>query len=96
MAYDNRNRGTIAKNTRKTEDNHPDIAGSVNVEGKEYWINGWQKKNSHDGSTFYSLIVKPKERQQQAAPRQERQPSYRDRDDARTSYGTPDDGDLPF
>ena len=31
MAYDNTNRGTIAKNARKTEDKHPDIAGSINV-----------------------------------------------------------------
>jgi len=58
---DNTNRGTIAKNTRKTEDKHPDIAGQINVDGKDYWINGWLKKNSQDGSTFYSLSVKPKE-----------------------------------
>lgn len=61
---DNTNRGTIAKNTRKTEDKHPDIAGTINVDGKDYWINGWQKKNSQDGSTFYSLSVKPKEARQ--------------------------------
>ena len=55
------NRGTIAKNTRKTADTHADITGSINVEGKDFWISGWQKKNSQDGSTFYSLSVKPKE-----------------------------------
>jgi hypothetical protein len=64
---DNTNRGTIAKNTRKTQDTHPDIAGSINVEGKEYWLNGWQKTNSQDGSKFYSLSVKPKEERQPAA-----------------------------
>jgi hypothetical protein len=58
---DNTNRGTIAKNPRKTEDRHPDIAGQINVDGKDYWINGWLKKNGQDGSTFYSLSVKPKE-----------------------------------
>lgn len=58
---DTTNRGTIAKNTRKTETNHPDIAGQINVEGKDYWINGWLKTNSQDGSKFYSLSVKPKE-----------------------------------
>lgn len=61
MAYDNRNRGTIAKNTRKTEDNHPDIAGQINVDGRDYWLNGWLKTNSKDGSSFYSLTVKPKQ-----------------------------------
>lgn len=61
MTYDNTNRGTIGKNTRKTEENHPDIAGSINVDGKDYWLNGWHKTNSQDGTTFYSLTVKPKE-----------------------------------
>lgn len=61
MSNDRTNTGTIAKNTRKTEDKHPDIAGTINVEGKEFWLNGWLRKNSQDGSTFYSLSVKPKE-----------------------------------
>lgn len=55
------NRGTIAKNTRKTADTHPDIAGTINVDGKDYYINGWLKTNGSDGSKFYSLSVKPKE-----------------------------------
>jgi hypothetical protein len=67
MAYDNTNRGTIAKNTDKTEDTHADIKGSINGEGVDYWLNGWQKTNSKDGSKFYSLTVKPKEAK--AAPK---------------------------
>lgn len=76
MAYEQKpNSGTIAKNARKTADNHPDITGSINVAGVDYWINGWLKKNSRDGSSFYSLSVKPKEQhQEQAAP--SRQTSY--------------------
>lgn len=58
---DNTNRGTIAKNTRKTDEKHPDITGSINVDGKDWWINGWLKTNGSDGSKFYSLSVKPKE-----------------------------------
>lgn len=95
MSYDNTNRGTISKNARKTEDKHPDIAGSINVDGRDYWINGWQKKNSQDGSTFYSLTVKPKE--QRPEQRSRRQQSGYERDDPRTSYGRgEDDQDLPF
>jgi hypothetical protein len=59
--FDNTNKGTIAKNTRKEADNHPDITGSLNVNGVEHWINGWLKTNSRDGSKFYSLSIKPKE-----------------------------------
>jgi hypothetical protein len=58
---DNTNRGTLGKNARKSKDTDADITGSLNVDGKDYWINGWQKKNSQDGSTFYSLSVKPKQ-----------------------------------
>lgn len=57
---DQTNRGTIGKNTRKSKDTDADISGQINVDGKDYWINGWQKKNGQDGSTFYSLSVKPK------------------------------------
>lgn len=67
--YDNTNKGSLGKNTRKTEPNHPDITGSLNVDGRDYWINGWQKTNSTDGSKFYSLSVKPKEAR--GAPREE-------------------------
>jgi hypothetical protein len=85
---DQTNRGTIAKNARKTLDTHPDIAGSINVEGKDYWINGWQKTNSQDGSKFYSLSVKPKE---------ERQPAASQRPVAPAASPSFDEGDdIPF
>ena len=44
MAYDNKNRGTLAMNPNKTADTHHDLKGSINVEGKEYWMDGWQKR----------------------------------------------------
>ena len=75
MTYDNTNKGTIAKNNRKEQDTHPDITGSLNVDGVNYWINGWLKTNRNDGSTFYSLSVKPKE-QRAAEIRQEAEGSY--------------------
>ncbi len=90
MSYDNRNRGTIAKNTRKTEDNHPDIAGQINVDGRDFWINGWLKKNSTDGSSFYSLTVKEKQ-SRNTHPSEVR----RERDDPRTQRRE-DDQEIPF
>lgn len=71
--HSNFNKGTIAKNERKTEDKHPDIAGSLNVDGKDFWINGWLKTNSRDGSKFYSLSVKPKQERSQEIRREARQ-----------------------
>lgn len=63
--YDNTNRGIIGKNARKSKDTDADITGSINVDGTDYWLNGWQKTNSRDGSKFYSLSVKPKEARQE-------------------------------
>jgi hypothetical protein len=36
--YDNTNRGSLFKNDKKTEEKHPDLSGSINIEGMEYWI----------------------------------------------------------
>lgn len=59
--FDNTNRGIISKNERKTEDRHPDIKGSINVDGREYWLDGWRKERNDGTGSFYSLSVKPKD-----------------------------------
>lgn len=61
--YDNTNRGILGKNDRKSSDKHPDISGSINVEGVEYFIDGWHKKRNDGTGSFYSLSVKKKEKQ---------------------------------
>lgn len=43
MTYDNTNRGAIWGNNQKAKDTDPDYTGSVNVEGVEYWVNGWKR-----------------------------------------------------
>ena len=78
--YDDRNRGVLFINDRKESDSHPDRKGSINIEGKEYWLSAWNKQTSK-GDTI-SLSVKPKEVQQQSAP-------------SAQSTQDPDD-DLPF
>jgi len=69
MTQDRTNTGTIAKNDRKTQDTHPDITGTINVEGKDFWLNGWFRTNGSDGSKFYSLSVKPKEARAASYPK---------------------------
>ncbi len=63
--YDNTNRGAIFKNDRKEKDTHPDLGGTINVEGKDFYINAW-KKESKGGKPFYSLSVKEKVAKDQA------------------------------
>jgi hypothetical protein len=63
--YDNTNRGVLFINDRKEQDNHPDRKGSINVDGKEYWLSAWNKETAK-GDTI-SLSVTPKDGAQQTA-----------------------------
>lgn len=70
--FDNTNRGVLFVNDKKTEGSkQPDRTGSINIEGVEYFLDGWLK-TAQNGNKFMSLSVKRKEvqpqRQQQAAP----------------------------
>lgn len=68
--FDNRNRGSSFKNDKKTEEKHPDLSGSINIEGVEYWLSSW-KKVSKAGTPFWSHSVRPK----QETTRQSSQPT---------------------
>ena len=61
--YDNTNRGALFRNNRKEQDSHPDHTGSINIDGKEYYLNAWIK-TSQSGNKFFSLSVKPKDENQ--------------------------------
>ena len=63
MAYDNTNRWTLNKNDRKAQDNHPDYKGQINVDGVDYWLDGWIKESAN--GKFISGSLKPKEQRQQ-------------------------------
>jgi len=57
--FDRTNTGTISKNQMKQKDTHPDVRGKINVDGKWYWLSGWNKFNGNDGSKFISLATTP-------------------------------------
>lgn len=90
--FDNTNRGVLFINDRKEQDNHPDRKGSINVDGKEYWLSAWNKETAK-GDTI-SLSVTPKDGAKQAASkadnarREAERPGDRDAGD--------DDSDFPF
>tara|TARA_R110000782_G_scaffold133840_1_gene226220 strand:- start:164 stop:427 length:264 start_codon:yes stop_codon:yes gene_type:complete len=63
--YDNTNRGAIWGNKRKETETHPDFTGSINVEGIDYWLNGWKRKpEASENSPSMSFSVRKKEEQQ--------------------------------
>ena len=80
--YDNTNKGILGRNDRKTLDTHPDHNGSINIDGKDYWLSGWIKERKDGSGKFFSLTAKPKDgASATAAPR----PAPSDLDD-----------DIPF
>lgn len=60
--YDNTNRGAIWKNEHREKNTHPHFTGSINVEGVEYWLSAWKRKEgSSEKSPVLSLSIKRKD-----------------------------------
>lgn len=55
--YDNS--GAVFVNDRKDKPSHPDRSGQATIDGREYWVSGWLKKD-RNGNPFLSLAFKPK------------------------------------
>ena len=85
MAFEQRdNSGTLSRNDRKSQPNHPDHRGSCIIDGVEYWISAWVKDGRN--GKFFSLAFQPKdEAPQQSRPQQRQQAPLPDLDD-----------DIPF
>ena len=65
--YDDTNTGALFKNDRKEKPTHPDYKGSINIEGKEYWMNAWVKEGK-TGKKFFSMSFNPKDAAPASAP----------------------------
>jgi len=51
--------GSLSKNDHNQQPNHADYVGSIVIEGRKYWLNGWIKEN--DRGKWLSLSAKPAE-----------------------------------
>jgi hypothetical protein len=79
--FDNNNRGSIWKNEKKEKDTHPDFTGSLNVDGVEYWVSAWKRKDgASPKAPALSFSIKPKDDQprRQEPQRQDRQQRRQD------------------
>jgi uncharacterized protein (DUF736 family) len=63
--YDNTNSGALFANADRKTDKHPNARGTLNVEGREYWISAWTK-TSKKGEKYQSLSIQPKEPRDEA------------------------------
>lgn len=81
------NSGTLFRNEKKEQPNHPDYTGQALIDAREYWLSAWIKEGK--SGKFMSLALKPKDN------RNERQASAK-----QASYEaqkpTLDDFDVPF
>ena len=90
--YDNTNRGLLAKNDRKQGETQPDYTGSININGIEYWLNGWLRVGKNGrlaGQKYFSLSVKAKDGLPEARPVPKQQ-------QVTESFTDDDIGDIPF
>ena len=100
--YDNNNRGVLFDNDRKKTPTHPDMQGSLNINGVDHWFDGWWKTGAK--GEFLSLSIgKPKDAA--AAPPAEAAPVRRGnrpsaapaKQPAKAASGFDDmDDDIPF
>lgn len=68
--YDNTNRGAIWKNEDKQDDKHPDFKGSINVNGTEYWLSAWKRKEGAAAKApALSFRIQPKDERTKAPPK---------------------------
>lgn len=75
MSYDNTNTGALFKAKERATDKHPEYSGTINVDGKEYWLAGWVNE-AKSGQKYFSLKVKPKDKPADKSQREERAPKH--------------------
>lgn len=66
MSYDNTNSGALFKNDRRTNDKQPNLRGSINVDGVEYWVSAWTRTiggGPRAGEKMISMALQAKEDQ---------------------------------
>ncbi len=89
MAYEVRDlSGSLFKNDKREQENHPNLTGSVMVGGVEYWASGWTKVRAN-GDKWISLSFKIKE--QRGGGGSQHQPQ-----NAGFASGVDLDDDVPF
>ncbi len=77
--------GSLFKVTDKKTENHPDLNGSIMLNGKEHWLSGWINKTPK-GTRINVSVGKVKE------PRGEAGEKVADKGEAVEDF----DDDLPF
>jgi hypothetical protein len=65
--YDNNLRGALFENQDRRGDNDPDMKGSCEIDGVEYWISAWWKNSGKVGD-YLSIALNVKEQNRGSQP----------------------------
>jgi len=69
MTYDDTNRGQLWRNQHKEKPTQRDFQGSINIDGKEYWLSGWQRdEGANPKAPIMKLKAELKEESQEKSP----------------------------
>ena len=92
MTFDPTNSGILTRNKRKEKETHPTHQGSINVDGKEFWLSAWVKEGRDGtklaGEKYFSLSIKPKDEQGK--------PAAKEKVPAASQGQSFEDDDIPF
>lgn len=96
--FDNTNRGSIWKNDKmRPGKQDPEFTGTLNVEGVEYWVSAWKRKEGASvNAPALSFTVKPKEASQRTMPKANMRDVQQRPTGARPSQREAMDDEIPW
>lgn len=72
MSYDNTNSGILTSNESRRNDKDPSHQGSINIDGKEYWLSAWVNTGKEGGKLagkrYFSIKAKQKLQSDRRSP----------------------------
>jgi len=97
MAFEKRDlSGALFKNHKRETDNHPNAKGDALIDGVEYWVSAWTKKDKN-GNPWQSLSFTPKDDTPKRQTSERMDPANKASMDAqKPAQGADFDDDIPF
>lgn len=66
--YDETNRGKLWPNRRKERETQPDMTGYFNIDGEEYFLDAWIKRDENGGLRMINLRKGNPKRKKETPP----------------------------
>ncbi len=81
MAYKHKqNSGSLFQNDRAEKDKAPNMKGSINIEGKLFYLSAWTNISKNDKKKYLSILATPVVKTEQPAEQPAEQENIKDED----------------